>query len=58
MPKTHSPYAPEYRRQMVELVRSGRTPRELAREFECSASAILTRPIFCTTYWERVYMTA
>ena len=24
MPKTHSPYAPEYRRQMVELVRSGR----------------------------------
>ena len=23
MPKTHSPYAPEYRRQMVELVRSG-----------------------------------
>ena len=40
MPKTHSPYAPEYRRQMVELVRSGRTPGELAREFECSASAI------------------
>ncbi len=25
---------------MVELVRSGRTPGELAREFECSASAI------------------
>ena len=23
MPKTHPPYAPEYRRQMVELVRSG-----------------------------------
>ena len=40
MAKTHSPYAPEYRRQMVELVRSGRTPGELAREFECSASAI------------------
>ena len=30
MRKTHSPYAPEYRRQMVELVRSGRTPGELA----------------------------
>ena len=28
------------RRQMVELVRAGRTPGELAREFECSASAI------------------
>ena len=40
MRKTHSPYAPEYRRQMVELVRSGRTPGELAREFECSASVI------------------
>ncbi len=33
-------YAPEYRRQMVELVRAGRTPGELAREFECSAQAI------------------
>ena len=33
------PCAP-YRRQMVELVRTGRTPGELAREFECSASAI------------------
>ena len=40
MPKTHPPYAPEYRRQMVELVRADRTPGELAREFECSASAI------------------
>ena len=29
-----------YRRRMVELVRTGRTPGELAREFECSASAI------------------
>ena len=25
---------------MVELVRAGRTPRELALEFECSVSAI------------------
>ena len=33
-------YAPEYRRQMVELVRAGRTPRELILEFECSVSAI------------------
>ena len=40
MAKTHAPYAPEYRRQMVELVRAGRTAKELAREFECSASAI------------------
>ena len=33
-------YAPEYRRQMVELVRAGRTPGELAREFGCSSQAI------------------
>ena len=36
----HEPYPPEFRRQMVELVRSGRTPQELAREFEPSAGAI------------------
>ena len=30
----------EFRRQMVELVRSGRTPAELSREFELSAQAI------------------
>ena len=29
MPKSHPPYAPEFRRQMVELVRAGRTPEEL-----------------------------
>jgi transposase len=40
MPKSHAPYPPEYRRQMVELVRSGRSPEELAREFEPSAQAI------------------
>jgi transposase len=40
MPNTRPPYAPEFRRQMVELVRIGRTPEELAREFEPSAQAI------------------
>jgi transposase len=33
-------YAPEFRRRMVELVRAGRTPEALAREFEPSAGAI------------------
>ena len=33
-------YAPEFRRQMIELVRAGRTPEELAKEFEPSAQAI------------------
>ena len=40
MPKTHPPYAPEFRRQMVELVRAGRDPADLAREFEPSRQAI------------------
>jgi transposase len=40
MPGTHPPYPPEFRRQMVELVRSGRSPEVLAREFEPSAGAI------------------
>ncbi|KWX05901.1 transposase [Carbonactinospora thermoautotrophica] len=40
MPRSRPPYPPEFRRQMVELVRSGRTPEELAREFEPSAQAI------------------
>src|SRR3712207_2142140 len=40
MAKTRPPYAPEFRRQMVELVRAGRDPTDLAREFEPSAQAI------------------
>ena len=35
-----APYAREFRRQLVELVHSGRTPEELAREFEPSAQSI------------------
>lgn len=40
MSNTRPPYAPEFRRQMVELVRAGRCPEELSREFEPSAQAI------------------
>ncbi len=40
MPKNRPPYAPEYRQQMVDLVRGGRTPEELSREFEPSAQSI------------------
>ena len=40
MGKTHKPYPEEFRRQMVELVRAGRNPYDLAREFEPSAQAI------------------
>ena len=40
MPKTRPPYSPEFRRQVVDLVRAGRDPADLAREFEPSAQAI------------------
>src|SRR5712664_1829149 len=40
MPKTRPPYSPEFRRQMVDLVRAGRDPAELAREFEPTAQSI------------------
>ena len=40
MAKKHSRYAPEFRRQMIDLVRAGRNPEELAKEFEPSAQAI------------------
>ncbi len=40
MPKTRPPYSPEFRRQMVDLVRAGRPPEELAREFEPTAQSI------------------
>ena len=35
MPKPKPPYAQAFRDQMVELVRSGRKPRELSKEFGC-----------------------
>jgi transposase len=42
MPKSRPPYAAEFRRRMVELVRSGRDPEDLAlaREFEPTAQSI------------------
>jgi transposase len=40
MPKSRSPYPQEFRRRMVELVRAGRTPESLAKEFEPSAVSI------------------
>lgn len=40
MPRHRPPYPAEFRSQMVDLVRSGRTPEELSREFEPTAQAI------------------
>jgi transposase len=40
MPKSRPPYPPELRRQLVELVRSGRSPESLAEEYEPSGESI------------------
>ena len=40
MPRTHRPYPPEFRQRMIDLVRAGRKPEHLAREFEPSAQTI------------------
>ena len=37
MGKKRPHYAPEFRRQMVELVAAGRSPTELENEFEPTA---------------------
>ena len=40
MPKSHPLYSPEFRCRMVGLVRAGRSPEDLAREFEPTAQSI------------------
>ena len=40
MPRTRPPYPAEFREQIVELARAGRTPAELAREFGCSVQTV------------------
>ncbi len=40
MPKSRPPYAAEFRQQMVELARTGRTPAQLSREFGVTAQSI------------------
>ena len=40
MPRTRPAYSEEFRRQIIELARSGRTPSELAKEFEPNAKTI------------------
>ena len=40
MPRSHPPYPIEFRNQMIELFRAGRSPEELAKEFEPSAQTI------------------
>ena len=40
MPRHRNPYPASFREQLVDLVRAGRTPEELSKEFEPSAESI------------------
>ena len=40
MARKSPPFTPEFRRQMIALVRSGRSPESLAKEFEPTAQTI------------------
>lgn len=40
VPNTHPPYPAEFRREMVELARGGRSARSLGKEFGVSDQAI------------------
>jgi transposase len=40
MPKPKPPYPPAFRQRMLDLVRSGRTPESLSREFKVAAQSI------------------
>lgn len=40
MGKFHPPYPAEFRQQIVELAKAGRSPSDLAREFGCTSTSI------------------
>lgn len=40
MPNRKPPYAAVFRQQIVDLVKAGREPKELAKEFGCHVSSI------------------
>jgi transposase len=43
MARSRPPYPAAFRQQMLEMVKAGQTPAELAREFECTAQTIANR---------------
>jgi transposase len=42
MPHPKAPYSAQFRQQMIDLVATGRRPSELAREFGCHETSILS----------------
>jgi transposase len=42
MPKSRPPYPAEFRQQMIELARAGKTPTQLSKEFGVTAQTVST----------------
>ena len=42
MPNPKPPYPAQFREQMVELVRAGKKPAELAKQFGCHVTSIVS----------------
>lgn len=40
MPKSRPPYPAEFRQQMIELARAGKTPAQLSKEFGVTAQTV------------------
>jgi len=40
MPESHKPYPREFKDRLIDMVRAGRTPEELAERFEPTAQSI------------------
>lgn len=40
MPKSHKPYPAEFKQRIIEMVRAGRSPDDLAEKFEPTAQSI------------------
>ena len=40
MPKPHPPYPAEFRRRILDLVRAGRTPESLSKEYHVTPQSI------------------
>jgi len=40
MPRTRPPYSQKFRGRIIELARNGRTPKDLAEEFESTQTTI------------------
>lgn len=40
MPNPKAAHLPEFRRQLVELIRSGRSPEDLSKQYQSTAQAI------------------